>query len=98
MTMSRSDDLLQRFRVDLQAWSRTIQRGVGATDLVFHPVKAGGFRLEVKWKDGGSYDHTFTKAEVFGPNHGEVACEVQKLVCCYAKDFMHEVLAVRGAL
>ncbi len=88
----------------MSCWLATIQRGTGLTDIAFVDGPAGSFTLLAKWKtkDGKekSFSRDFTREFVFGrtASGSPLAFRVQKRACDYAKDFMREILALRGAL
>ena len=96
--MSRSDELLQQFQQHMVRWARPIRNGTGATDLVFSVVPGDGFTLRVVWKNGGEYVRHYSKVFIFGQGYDEMSCSIKKRACDYARDFMREVLAQRGAI
>lgn len=101
--MSRSVALLQGLRTQMGCWFDTIRRGVGATGLECVDAPEGEFILRVTWKtpDGEkTHERLFSREFVFGhtATGSQLAFRVQKRACDYAKDFMREVLAQRGAL
>lgn len=101
--MDRATALLQGLRTQLGCWVATIQRGVGATELEFVDAPQGEFLLRVRWKTAAGekvHERLFSREYVFGSTAAgnPLAFRVQKRACDYAKDFMREVLAQRGAL
>lgn len=97
--MDRAALLLQGLRAQLVGWTATIQRGVGATHLELADAPDGEFVLRVTWRTG-AHEQLFSRAFVFGPTltGSPLAYRVQKRACDYARDFMREILAQRGAL
>jgi hypothetical protein len=84
-------------------WVDTIRRGVGATELELADAPDGEFILRAKWKTKAGekvHEHLFSREHVFGRTAAgnPLAFRVQKRACDYAKDFMREILAQRGAL
>jgi hypothetical protein len=98
--MDRATSLLQGLRVQLGCWVSPIQRGVGALEVVFVDAPAGEFILRAKWKGDRQHERLFSREFVFGSTAlgSPLAFRVQKRACDYAKDFMREILAQRGAL
>lgn len=102
--MDRGTTLLQGLRAQLGCWFDTIRRGVGATDLECTPAENGEFILRVTWKtkagEEKKHERLFSRDFVFGhtATGSPLAFRVQKRACDYAKDFMREILAMRGAL
>ncbi len=101
--MDRGLTLLQGLRTQIGCWFDTIQRGVGATELECADADNGEFILRARWKtkDGEkTHERHFSRDFVFGhtASGSPLAFRVQKRACDYAKDFMREILALRGAL
>lgn len=102
--MDRGALLLQGLRTQLGCWFTTIQRGAGLTSLEVVDGPDGAFTLLAEWKTKEGkpefFSCDFTRELVFGRTAGgsPLAYRVQKRACDYAKDFMREILARRGAL
>lgn len=81
-------------------WVGPIQRGVGALEVTLDDAPNGEFFLRAKWKGDRQHEQLFSKEFVFGSTAqgSPFAFRVQKRACDYAKDFMREILAQRGAL
>lgn len=102
--MDRGLALMQRLRDQLSTWMQTIHRGVGATDLKMIPTQQRGeFILRVEWKgkedaEPRFHEKLFSQEFVFGRTYGgdPLALNPQKRACDYARDFMREVLNLRG--
>lgn len=80
-------------------WCDTIRRATGASTVSMQNVPDDGFILRAKWANG-EYTRHFSKDYVFGGTRSlnEGAWHTQKKVCEYAREFMREVLHIRGAL
>jgi len=99
---------MQQLRAQLEPWHRAIKRGVGATEIEVIPMPQdrGEFILKVTWRTPNgervqrTYERLFSQEFVFGRTYGgdPLALAVQKRACDYARDFMREVLNMRGAL
>lgn len=80
----------------------TIQRGIGATDLQLVPTQARGeFILRAEWKGANgptTHEKLFSQELVFGRTFGgsPLALSIQRRACDHARDFMREVLNLRG--
>ena len=100
--MDRGLALMQRFRGQFSTWMQTIQRGIGATDLQMIPTQEREeFILRATWKgpDGErTHEKLFSQELVFGRTYGgnPLALAVQRRACDHARDFMREVLGMRG--
>lgn len=100
--MTRDIVLLKRLRAQLGVWTATIQRSVGAQRVeIVSAQEPGEFTLRAEWADGDvhvSHSRTFSRQYVFGHTCGgnPLALAIQKRACDYARDFMREVLNMRG--
>lgn len=85
--MNRGDVTLQDFRRKMQGWFGMIERGANVS-LRIEAVPMNGFFLIAQFRNGEEYRKHYTPTYIFG--------QPRKKACDHARDFLRELLQLRG--